>query len=674
VANLRFRTIHLAEDKTQLRTITFYSYKGGTGRTLAVANTARFLARFGYRVFVLDLDLEAPGLHYKLGLRSEKGGGEPVKGVVDFLEDFTTTGSVPELSSYVREISNLPPTFEGSIWLMPAGDAPSPKYSKQLADIRLPELFNPLKAEAGSGANPSIPIGVPLFLELKNRIERDYQADYLLIDSRTGITEIGGAAVGLLPDTVVCLVHNNPENLDGARKILRNVKAVTTVEGGSSTETVVALTRLPEMQRGKETEILNRVKEYFNAPDSKNTAQSLTLSEILILHSDPNLQITESLLIGADTTANESILLRDYFKLFLRLGLDKGLPSEVSEVLAGLAEADSNDNIRPLLVGGRRLRGESALAPVKMKERLQARCSSTLKVVSPEYLDGPTYVKLIKDVRERLCQRESLKDVDPIPPKEVRWDLLAVHLREGVLDFCEDIYYLTENRSHLTEIVQLGWCHTFTVCVRKNSKVDRRLSEDSKEGFDKSMLRLLTETESMSVGVLGDTPAASEANRRLSPFLKPTQLISKGSEEDLLHWLEGAENSGEQRIAVCDHVVAEKLKSLKYQGSTKYSSNVFNFAQPVPVGIVYPREDREWRREISRSIAYSLRDFLQTERWDAPSGPSVAGDFRDGGIAALSYSDLRLSLMLDLTFDEALDLNLPTPSGGTGGGSPDPQD
>lgn len=43
--------------------ITFYSYKGGTGRTMALANVACLLAREGRRVLVIDWDLEAPGLH-----------------------------------------------------------------------------------------------------------------------------------------------------------------------------------------------------------------------------------------------------------------------------------------------------------------------------------------------------------------------------------------------------------------------------------------------------------------------------------------------------------------------------------------------------------------------------------------------------------------------------------
>ena len=49
-----------------MRTVTFYSYKGGTGRTLLLANVAIFAARMGRKVVAIDVDLEAPGLAYKL--------------------------------------------------------------------------------------------------------------------------------------------------------------------------------------------------------------------------------------------------------------------------------------------------------------------------------------------------------------------------------------------------------------------------------------------------------------------------------------------------------------------------------------------------------------------------------------------------------------------------------
>ena len=42
--------------------VTFYSFKGGTGRTMALANVAWILAANGKRVLIADWDLESPGL------------------------------------------------------------------------------------------------------------------------------------------------------------------------------------------------------------------------------------------------------------------------------------------------------------------------------------------------------------------------------------------------------------------------------------------------------------------------------------------------------------------------------------------------------------------------------------------------------------------------------------
>ena len=43
--------------------ITFYSFKGGVGRSMALANIAALCAQRGKTVLALDFDFEAPGLH-----------------------------------------------------------------------------------------------------------------------------------------------------------------------------------------------------------------------------------------------------------------------------------------------------------------------------------------------------------------------------------------------------------------------------------------------------------------------------------------------------------------------------------------------------------------------------------------------------------------------------------
>jgi len=61
-------------DETRGQIITFYSYKGGTGRSMALANIACILAEQqtvarGKGVLMIDWDLEAPGLHRYFGGR-----------------------------------------------------------------------------------------------------------------------------------------------------------------------------------------------------------------------------------------------------------------------------------------------------------------------------------------------------------------------------------------------------------------------------------------------------------------------------------------------------------------------------------------------------------------------------------------------------------------------------
>ncbi len=70
--------------------ITFYSYKGGTGRSMALANVAFLLANAGKRVLAIDWDLEAPGLHrYFEPFLADKN-LEHSTGVIDFVRDFAT--------------------------------------------------------------------------------------------------------------------------------------------------------------------------------------------------------------------------------------------------------------------------------------------------------------------------------------------------------------------------------------------------------------------------------------------------------------------------------------------------------------------------------------------------------------------------------------------------------
>jgi hypothetical protein len=298
-----------------MQTITFYAYKGGTGRTLALANAARYLSRLGQRVFALDLDLEAPGLHYKLDL--VPGGPLPPieRGVVDCIYSFHKDRQIPEsITPYTTPVPREEKR-DGPITLMPAGDVRAATYWRRLAQLNWHDLFY----QDGTG--------VAFFLEMKERIRTEFAPDFLLIDARTGITEVGGVATTVLPDQVVCLLLNNKENLEGARDVLRSVKRVST-ERGKTIGIVPVISRLPRaaaqspVDAAREQRLAEEVRSFLCEP-ADDPAATLDLPAVSALHAEESLAYEEALRIGGNKTVDESPLLRDYLRLFAQI-----IPSE----------------------------------------------------------------------------------------------------------------------------------------------------------------------------------------------------------------------------------------------------------------------------------------------------------------------------------------------------------
>lgn len=311
-----------------MQTITFYSYKGGVGRTLVLANVAYYLARFGQKVVALDLDLEAPGLHYKLLPRHQKEDQLP-GGVVDYLDAFITEGQVPDNTEDYLVSIPLRESIAGQIHLMPAGRAPSAAYWHKLSRLDLHHLFYCDNAA-----------GIPLFLELKERIRETYEPDFLLVDARTGITEIGGVATTVLPDQIVCLLLNNRENLDGARSVLRGLRHAPRPPGMSPSVSIVpVLSRIPSSEDADwDQGMIAAVRQHLNAPADR-LEDTLELDEPLILHVDRQLEQKERVLIAAPKGLGESVLLKDYLRLFARLIPAGVLQPQVGAVIARAKEA-----------------------------------------------------------------------------------------------------------------------------------------------------------------------------------------------------------------------------------------------------------------------------------------------------------------------------------------------
>ena len=304
-----------------MHTVTFYSYKGGVGRTLVVANVAKYLARMGMKVFVLDFDLEAPGIHYKFEVEQ----GKPLhveRGLVDILAEFASGKGLPEdLSRYVIEIP--PPTLStGEIHILPAGNAPSASYWKTASRVDWHTLFYSEE-----------PVGIPLFLELKAFVAETYAPDFLLIDARTGITEMGGVATTVLSDQVVCLMLPTREHLEGTKQVMHAVRAATRGEGEREIGFVAVLSRMPVRDAEEEAREVARAKEYLNAPID-DLGSTLGIDDIAVLHRDPALEEREQLLVGS-RSLEDSPLLKDYVRLFYKLVPRREVDGSIGAIIDG---------------------------------------------------------------------------------------------------------------------------------------------------------------------------------------------------------------------------------------------------------------------------------------------------------------------------------------------------
>lgn len=178
------------------RIVTFYSYKGGVGRSFLLANIATILARWGARVLCVDWDLEAPGLDNYFGDQVRPGG----RGLVSLIE--TLAQSDAEFDRRALEAYEQPVILheaKGALFLLRAGTHED-NYFQRVQALDWENLYRSNKL--GSRLE-----------QLRNLWKSSF--DFVLIDSRTGFTDTGGVCTVQMPDTLVLVFAPNQQNVDG---------------------------------------------------------------------------------------------------------------------------------------------------------------------------------------------------------------------------------------------------------------------------------------------------------------------------------------------------------------------------------------------------------------------------------------------------------------------------
>lgn len=318
-----------------METLAFYSYKGGVGRSLLLANAARFLASLGKGVVALDLDFEAPGLHYKLGHAARREGrmeGGAVPYLVATAREATTP---PPLAEHMIEVP-VPPGSGGWLRLMPAGPAPDRVYW-----VALKQLGEQVRFDDPSGQ------GLMPLLDLHARIREELKPDYLLIDARTGVTELGGLATTILADTVVCMFVPNQESLDGTLMVAEALKAAPRLKGQRPIRVVPVLTRTTSEPpaEGPFAEGVKRLLELGSGAAPRGNKKEPKVFE---LPHDAVHGALDRIVAGERTASAFSPLYKSYLELFREL-----VPSSAKRAEEALSRLEAVASIKEELTRSR---------------------------------------------------------------------------------------------------------------------------------------------------------------------------------------------------------------------------------------------------------------------------------------------------------------------------------
>ncbi|PXW13631.1 AAA domain-containing protein [Chryseobacterium sp. CBTAP 102] len=193
--------------------ISFYSFKGGVGRTTSTVLTALLLARQGKKVMIVDFDLEAPGLSSIFANQNNESYSLlSVKGFVDFMIDYEFNNRNFEkinLDDYYfrKNEQALVGTQGGEIFIVPAIATDNESANSYISKLSKTNI-------RFGDSNQYIP---DLFLK---KMEEKLSPDYILIDTRTGINDVGGLVFNRYAQSIFLLFYGNQQNMFGLESLL----------------------------------------------------------------------------------------------------------------------------------------------------------------------------------------------------------------------------------------------------------------------------------------------------------------------------------------------------------------------------------------------------------------------------------------------------------------------
>ena len=212
--------------------LVFSSFKGGVGRTTALASFAVQRAREGDRVAVIDFDLDAPGVGTLLAA-DEKGTTAPW-GVVDYLLE-RALGEV-SIEDYIHRCARERVTGDGAILVVPAGRLDD-DYLTKLSRIDL-EILSPDQPH---------PLGL-LLEDVRSLLRAEaggHGRTWILIDARAGLSPAAGLLLSGLAHLHVLFATMSEQSLLGLERMVHHL-GFERLQEGMQGDTLVVQAMVPD--------------------------------------------------------------------------------------------------------------------------------------------------------------------------------------------------------------------------------------------------------------------------------------------------------------------------------------------------------------------------------------------------------------------------------------------
>jgi MinD-like ATPase involved in chromosome partitioning or flagellar assembly len=197
---------NLVEQGHKPAIISFFSFKGGVGRTSSLVATALTLARSGHRVAIVDLDLEAPGLATIFSPDDSTN-----LGVIDYLLEKKVQKDDWSLRTHINLINEIALLGDDGqpLQLLPAGKVDE-NYLEKLARLDFQNIVDgELKNTMQNMLKELESAGRPL--------------DFILLDARAGFHDIGGLAITNLSHGVVIFGTQSRQSWAGLTHVIRHL-------------------------------------------------------------------------------------------------------------------------------------------------------------------------------------------------------------------------------------------------------------------------------------------------------------------------------------------------------------------------------------------------------------------------------------------------------------------